>query len=205
MKNIKTTFKGYLLTTEKYNRYVSTDSKKMLDILKQEPYVIRIDRPTGYYLHNIDLRIEDGYIDILENFLLKHNWYISRNRNNNIEISKKYVSEAEKETPKILYHITPTKNIKSILENGIIPKSEDMRHKYPNRVYVADNISSLKQLAKELKRWKGPEDYSIIQINTKELDFKLYKDTTSAYIGNYYIQDIDKIPPTNIKIIENNI
>jgi hypothetical protein len=51
-------------------------------------------------------------------------------------------------------------------------------------------------------RWKGKADYSILEINTSGLDFKLYKDTTSAYKGHYYIQDIDKIPSENISLIQ---
>jgi hypothetical protein len=53
-----------------------------------------------------------------------------------------------------------------------------------------------------MSRWKDNDDYTIIEINTNGLDFKLYKDTTSAYKGHYYIQDIDKIPSENIELLK---
>ena len=56
-------------------------------------------------------------------------------------------------------------------------------------LYVADDYKSLKNLEKELKRWKGDGDYSIIKIDTSGLYIELYIDSTSAYKGHYYIQE----------------
>ena len=91
------------------------------------------------------------------------------------------------------------------MKQGLKPKSKDIRHKYPPRIYVTDNVSSLYGLIKELKRWKGIDKYTILEINTTNLNLKLYKDLTSLYKGNYYIQDIPVILPENIKILETNI
>ena len=106
------------------------------------------------------------------------------------------------EIPKVLYHTTPTKNIESILSKGLKPKSDDLRHKYPPRIYVAEDYKSLKNLEKELKRWKGDEDYSIIKIDTTGLDMELYIDSTSAYKGHYYIQGLDVIPSKNLELLK---
>jgi len=183
---------------------VSTDSKTMLDILSNLQYVNipdNLPNPTGQYLHLIELKIkpehENDLIDVLE----KNNWYISRNKRNGIkEISKKYIPESKVDVPKILYHATPTKKVESILRDGLKPKSEDLRHHYPLRIYVMGNLNSTKALIKELKRYTGEFDYTILEINTDGLSLNLYKDPTCAYIKCYYIQDINKIPPENITI-----
>ena len=60
----------------------------------------------------------------------------------------------------------------------------------------------MKNIEKEIKRWKGYEDYSIIKIDTSGLNMDLYIDSTSAYKGHYYIQGIDVIPSENLEILK---
>ena len=198
-KFIATTIREYLNESNGY----STDSKEMYNILKDSPFIKYVDRPSGRFLHSIDLRILDfDNIDEINKIIDNHNWYLERHRDKSVTITQKYVKDAKVSIPNKLYHITPTKNLDSILKNGLIPKSEDLRHKYPARIYVGDNINSLDGLSKELKRWKGNEEYSLIEIDTDGLVFDLFIDTTSAYKGNYYIQDIPKIPRENLKLVE---
>jgi hypothetical protein len=200
-KFIATTIREYL--NEQVNNSSSTSNYDIFNILKTLPYIKYVDRPSGHFLHSIDLRITDiDYLDDLINMLDDNNWYIERGRERSYTISQKYIKDGEVNIPNKLYHITPTKYVDSILNNGLKPKSEDLRHKYPPRIYVSDNIGTLNPLSKELTRWKGDKEYSILEINTNGLDFKLYKDTTSAYKGHYYIQDIDKIPSEKIKLIK---
>ena len=157
----------------------------------------------GRFLHSIDLVImNEDNIDDLKEILDKNNWYIERGRDRSFTITQKYVDDAKIEIPNILYHTTPSKNVESILKYGLKPKSEDLRHKYPPRIYVAEDIKSLKLLSTELKRWKGNEDYSIIKIDTSGLDMELYIDSTSAYKGHYYIQGINVIPSENIELLK---
>jgi hypothetical protein len=182
----------------------STNNFDMFELLKTLPFIKYVDRPSGRFLHSIDLVIvNETNIDDLKEILDKNNWYIERGRDRSFTITQKYVDDAKVEIPKFLYHTTPSKNIESILSNGLKPKSEDLRHKYPPRIYVADNYKSLKNLEKELKRWKGgSEDYSIIKIDTTGLDMELYIDSTSAYKGHYYIQGIDVIPSENVELLK---
>lgn len=181
----------------------STNGVDLYDLLKTTSFISYIDKPSGKYYNHIDLKLKDEtHLKMLDDFLNNHNWYIRDGHNMNYTISQTYVDDAIVKTPKILYHATPTMNVENILKNGIYPKSDDIRHKYPPRIYVMDNISTLKSLVKELKRWKNNDEYSILQINTNNLDFDLYVDDSSAYKGSFYIQNIDKIPPNNIKIIE---
>jgi len=187
---------------EQVNNGSSTSNYLMVDILRSLPFIKYVDRPSGRFLHTIDLSITDEkYLNDLRNVVDDNNWYIERGRDRRFVISQKYIKDAEIEIPDKLYHITPTKNIESILSNGLKPKSEDFRHKYPPRIYVSDNIQSLKPLSKELSKWKDDDDYTIVEIDTSGLNFTLYKDSTSAYKGHYYIQDLDKIPSENIYIL----
>lgn len=204
MKDLKrfiaTTIREYLNENLKVK---STNNFQMFELLKTLPFIKYVDRPSGRFLHSIDLVIVDeNDIDDLKEILDENNWYIERGRDRSFTITQKYVDDARVEIPKKLYHTTPTKNIESILKYGLKPKSEDLRHKYPPRIYVADDGKSLKLLATELKRWKGNDDYSIIKIDTSGLDMELYIDSTSAYKGHYYIQGIDTIPSKNLELLK---
>ena len=200
-KFIATTIREYL--NEELNHSLSTSNYDMVDILKSLPYIKYVDRPSGHFLHSIDLVINsEEYVDDLKSILDDNDWYIERGRERSFTISQKYIKDAEVKIPNKLYHITPTKYVDIILSNGLKPKSDDLRHKYPPRIYVSDNVGTLNPLSKELTRWKGDKEYSILEINTNGLDFKLYKDTTSAYKGHYYIQDIENIPSENIKLFK---
>jgi hypothetical protein len=204
MKNLRkfiaTTIKEYL---NENHQVKSTNNFEMFELLKTLPFIKYVDRPSGRFLHSIDLVIVgENNIDDLKEVVDKNNWYIERGRNKSFTITQMYVDDAKVEIPKVLYHTTPSKNIESILSNGLKPKSEDLRHKYPPRIYVADNYKSLKNLEKELKRWRGDEDYSIITIDTTGLDMELYMDSTSAYKGHYYIQGIDVIPSENVELLK---
>lgn len=191
-----------LFINEGISDKVSTSNYDMFNILKKIPYIKHVEEPTGHFLHSIDLSIADmEYYDDLNNMVNVNNWYIERGRGKRYTITQKYVKEALSTVPEKLYHITTKNNVDSILKNGILPKSDDIRHKYPPRIYVSDNIPTLKTLSKELKRWRGEDEYVILEIDTGELNIKLYKDTTSAYRGHYYIQDINNIPSKYIKII----
>jgi hypothetical protein len=199
-KFIATTIREYL---NENNQVKSTNSFEMFELLKTLPFIKYVDRPMGRFLHSIDLVImNDDNIDDLKEILDKNNWYIERGRDRSFTITQKYVDDAKVELPNILYHTTPSKNVESILKYGLKPKSEDLRHKYPPRIYVAEDVKSLKLLSTELKRWKGNEEYSIIKIDTSGLDMELYIDSTSAYKGHYYIQGIDVIPSENLELLK---
>lgn len=199
-KFIATTIREYLNESRQVK---STNNFEMFELLKTLSFIKYVDRPTGMFLHSIDLvLVNENDINDLKEILDKNNWYIERGRKRHFTITQKYVDDAKVEIPKFLYHTTPSKNLESIFKYGLKPKSEDLRHKYPPRIYVADNDKSLKFLTTELKRWKGNEDYSIIKIDTRDLNMELYIDSTSAYKGHYYIQGIDVIPSKNLELLK---
>ena len=108
------------------------------------------------------------------------------------------------QVPEIVYHATPMDNIDKILRDGLHARSEDVRHKYPPRIYLSTNVNSLYPLIKELKRWKdGNKEFGILGIDTNGLNLKLYKDQQSLFSGNCYIQEMD-IPANKIWIYDDN-
>lgn len=180
----------------------SKNNFDMFELLKKLPFFKYVGRPYGVFYHSIDIDLNDNSnISDLTKIVDKNNWYIESGYDKSFTITQKYIIDALVEIPEIIYHATPSKNIPSILKYGLKPKSENIKHKYPPRIYVSDNIQSLEPLIKELKKWKNNEEYSILKINTEGLEFDLYKDDTSAYKGHYYIQNINKIPSKNIELM----
>ena len=183
----------------------STDSMILYTNLKElfGDHII-VDRPYDSLFETIDVRIKDSNItDMILKQIEINKWYIAkRHSETNFEIKPIYSKGIVSEVPNILYHATPSDNLDNINLNGILPKTNDVRHKYPPRIYVCDNLSTLNRLIIEMKRWKDGKEFSIIEIDTTDLEIDLYKDLSSLYKGCYYIQDIDCIPPYNIKIIK---
>ena len=171
-----------------------------------------IEHPTGQYRETIDIYIfknDENIIQEIKKFIHKHNWY-SYNTDTKIKntyrisINPIYSEIYYEEIPDVLYHTTPEENIPSILKYGLKSKSEDIRHKYPPRIYLSDYKGQLYPLIKELKRWKKPVPYCILEIDTKNLNLTLYNDQTSGFKGNCYIQNTN-IPPNHIKVIETDL
>jgi hypothetical protein len=202
------TIKNFIrFVNEDYNSKFSTDSTELQKMLN-EKYAGKIfaDRPYDPLYETIDISIKEiDVVNDLLNFIQNNNWYVSKNSietSKYFEIKPIYSKGRINKIPDKLYHATPIENINSIKKEGLIPKAQDIRHKYPPRIYVTDRIGIAETLAKELKRWKNNETYTIFEIDTNRLTFDLYKDMTSAYIGNFYIQDIDRIPPSHLKQLD---
>lgn len=163
--------------------------------------------PTGEFLESIELRLKHPYTNELDSFLRKHNWYISRlNNQNKMELRPIY-STAIVSMPQELYHASPSTNDEEILSVGLLPKSNDLRHKYPPRIYLAGSLRTIKTLIPEMKRYSrikkrysGMNDYTIFQIDTRGMNTTLYKDDTCSFSDCYYIQDYP-IPANNIHIV----
>jgi hypothetical protein len=117
--------------------------------------------------------------------------------------------DIESNIPDKLYHLSIKEFQKSILKNGIYPKSKSKISYHDARIYVCKSILSCKSLIPSMKsvyiyqKWKYPknkinDNWVIYEIDTKNLNIKLFSD--SNYIGGYYTNS--NIPPENIKIID---
>lgn len=179
----------------------STYPYEMISLLKSEyPHISIYDSPSGEFMECITLRNGDIIDNDFLNFIDVNKWYISRT-NPNIEIRPKYSSGIIENVPKYLLHATPSENVDNILRYGLLSKSNDLRHKYPKRIYMANKVSTIRQLIVEMKRYSGKSEYSIFEIDMSKVDTILYKDDTCMFMDCYYIQDYD-ISPNFIKIIK---
>lgn len=102
---------------------------------------------------------------------------------------------------KILYHITPTKNIELIKEKGFIPCCLNKEFFYPDRVYFFTdnfNITELRNIAKGLRNSSDNKDenYSLIVINLLTIP----KNVSFHYDPHFEnaIYTYDKIPSNSI-------
>lgn len=126
-----------------------------------------------------------------------------------VEIIFEAKYDIEINIPDKLYHLSIQEYEKSILNNGICPKSKSKLTKHLDRIYVCIDVDKCYELIPRMKleyknliyfNSKNKIDYKwiIYEINTKKLDIKLYQDPN--YIGGYYV--IENIHPNNIKIID---
>jgi hypothetical protein len=187
---------------EKYEESIS--GKEMYEKLKKRFPGINIEQPEGRYLESITIwgtykghdkygediykwyeDMEDkDFINKLLKYINRLGWY-SRSSTNRIKnthrlsISPKW-SEGVILIPDKLYHACPMSRLNDILKHGLKSKSEDIRQKYPPRIYMSTNKTVLYSLIKELKMWKQMdikenerEQYAIVGINTDGLDLGL--------------------------------
>lgn len=167
-----------------------------------------LEKPSGVHSETIELGIKKDKISKIYPRIIKfiehYNWYSSKPENHSwMVIRAKYGKEVITQVPEIVYHATPMENFEKILKDGLHARSEDIRHKYPPRVYLSTDVNSLYPLIRELKRYKDNKKYGILGINTVGLNLKLYKDQQSLFRGNCYIQEMD-IPANKIWIYDDN-
>jgi hypothetical protein len=117
--------------------------------------------------------------------------------------------DIESNIPNKLYHLSIKEFEKSILENGLSPKSKSKISYHDSRIYLCKSILGCKSLIPNMEmiynqqKWSNPKSkiddrWVIWEIDTKDLDIKLYTDPN--YIGGYYV--LNNIPKSNIKKIE---
>ena len=107
-----------------------------------------------------------------------------------------------------LYHISIQEHENKIIKYGIIPKTKNKISSHGNRIYVCMDLESCYNLIGRMSFYffdsnpKINTKWVIYEINTNELDIKLYKDPNYLNKGGYLLGNI---PPTNIKIIKKEI
>ena len=108
------------------------------------------------------------------------------------------------DVPKILYHVTLTKNVSKIMSDGLIPKSKKKLSSHSDRVYFALSEDFTKHLLTMMSKIDDfPEsDYSILKIDTSTLKVKFMQDpnsirTTGQILGIYTHENI---PPNTISL-----
>ena len=137
-------------------------------------------------------------------YLIKNMSFISKV---NIIFESKF--DIESNIPDKLYHLSIKEFEKSILKDGLSPKSKSKISYHDSRIYVCKSILNCKSLIPNMEmiynqqKWSNPkskinDDWIIYEIDTSGLDIDLYYDPN--YIGGYYL--LKNIPSNNIKIVE---
>jgi hypothetical protein len=152
----------------------------------------------------ISLSGMENNIQYNKDYLIKNMSFISKV---NIIFESKF--DIESNIPDKLYHLSIKEFQKSILKTGISPKSKSKISYHDSRIYVCKSILACKTLIPNMKmiynqqKWSNPKSkindtWIIYEIDTKDLDIKLYYDPN--YLGGYYT--LSNIPTVAIKIIE---
>lgn len=152
----------------------------------------------------ISLSGMENDIQYNKDYLIKNMSFIGKV---NIIFESKF--DIESNIPDKLYHLSIKEFEKSILKNGLSPKSKSKISYHDNRIYVCKSILNCKSLIPKMKmiynqqKWSNPkskinDDWVIYEIDTSGLDIDLYYDPN--YIGGYYL--LKNIPSNNIKIVE---
>jgi hypothetical protein len=121
-----------------------------------------------------------------------------------IEIEAKY-DELFNNNPLYFYHLTSKNNLNKIKQQGLIPKSKSKKSYHPDRIYVVDQINSLKQLLVYFTKIDGKKisDYVILKINYELTNKpKIYNDPNFLDLGYYFVDNIS--PNAIVDIIEAN-
>jgi hypothetical protein len=117
--------------------------------------------------------------------------------------------DVEIKLPDKLYHLSIQQFNKNIIKNGISPKSKSKISNHLDRIYVCSKVDKCYNLINSMKReyqlnkfynskYKINDKWIIYEINTKNLDIKIYKDPN--YDGGYYL--VDNISPNRIKVYD---
>lgn len=171
-----------------YGYYVAVVDIKTIN--KMEKKNIKLEEFNKTYLY------DDKWFNILSeiNFVLEPKF----DKFYDDEYDKDSINIDDIEKSDIFYHSTESKNIEKIQKIGLVPKSKNIRSSHPERIYLTKNIKSIKSFI-ALRRDKDFSiKYTILEINTKDLDLKIYKDPN--FKSGFFIYD--NISPERIKIVE---
>ncbi len=107
--------------------------------------------------------------------------------------------------PNILYHVSPSKYDSKIHKIGVIPKTKNKLSNHPDRIYLTDDIKYAEYFKAYLEEYLKNNsnknlniNASIYEINTKNINIRIYQDVNLKGKGYY---TLDNIPPGHFKKI----
>ena len=99
--------------------------------------------------------------------------------------------------PNEIYHVTNSKIVHKIFKNGLISKNKNKRAYHTERIYFGFNKIITKNLAYQFDE---KTDYSLLKINTQNINAIFYDDPDFTNYGCY---TYDNISPDKITVIDN--
>lgn len=108
------------------------------------------------------------------------------------QVEAKFDIETNK-IPPILYHATQTTKVPNILKIGLTPKSNNTIASYPDRIYLAYDLSNLEhELLPHIAQHTNQKNWTILKIDTTNKNFpnlRLFSDPNYPY-GYYTMTNI---------------
>jgi len=205
---------NHIMLFENYfSNPTSKDSKELYNELL--PLFIpsyNLERPSGHSLEIIEMVFNDNTkYENVKQIIEDSKWYVVKSfkRENGsvrkIEIRPTYSKFIKKRVPKYVYHISPSSNDESIMENGLLSRNDKkMGINYPDRIYVTSTIKSLQTFSKELNYYVGENVWTIWKIDLSDLglDFLYVDETVNQNLSKpiaFYLQNVD-VPTSNLNI-----
>jgi hypothetical protein len=182
----------------------TVNNKKTLEILKRRfpKFEIEILPDGEIEINNKEILISDinplinnlGYF--ISNIEVDGEYQIYKNQKNanTITIEAKYDTEVNLDDVGELYHVSDEKYEKSILRNGLYPKSSNKLSSHPDRIYLTDSLDVV-NLFKDYYNSQG-FSYTVFKIEKEGVD-KLFSDVNLRKNGYY---TLNNIKPNYIKL-----
>jgi len=155
----------------------------------------------GYFISNYDFyNKNDDHIDyLIHKDIINDNFIKSLIKKINESYYTQITIEAKFNTiiniPKKLYHVTLSSNQNKVNKIGLVAKSKNKKANHNGRIYFGYNPIITKNLAYQFGKGK----YILLEIDTSNIDIKLYDDPDFTGNGAY---TYNNIKPSIIKIID---
>ena len=163
----------------------------------------------GWFLSDVTYFTREGFEQKIS---LKNNKAFSLNDENLINCPIKLIFRAKfnaeykpKSVPAFLYHICPTRVVDRILRQGLTPRNNGRIASHPERVYLfIERNNDWEDIASQFRISGNDEPYSYLRVDTREINPQIhfYYDS-NVMQGNPAIYTLEPIPPTTIKVIDN--
>lgn len=103
-------------------------------------------------------------------------------------------------TPSVVYHVTPTKNLPSILKNGLDPTVGPRASQIPGETRAIYVFPDRETTYDAIMNWLGDqfeesEDLALLEINTTGVRCRVTR------FADYELKIVTPVPPENIKVI----
>lgn len=221
-RNLQFSNMDYVINTDTLNNtfdFIIKDLNLVIDLeIKFHAMESIITHNCGYFPASIEIIYISGHTN-------KSKWYdkmfnmLCNNVDNIQQINIKYESKFDEyiDTPSIMYHITNSCYVDKILKNGLVPKSKSKLSTHPDRIYLCDVLENCEKLRFQMymsdsynmngvnykQKNNKKTSYTILKIDMRNLDIKVFKDPNYEEFGFYITKNIhkDRITVINTYVI----
>lgn len=101
--------------------------------------------------------------------------------------------------PRNVFHVTPSENVDSIMNHGLIPKQEQKISEHESGIFFVNSVIDAWNIAYQLNQFFGrrKKDMTILKVKIPE-SHKMFRDSQAQRENAVFV--IEAIPPKNISI-----